>query len=693
MRPQILFPLFASNKTLPGVGPKVAEHIERLAGPHVLDLLWHLPTAIIDRRYAPKIEEAKSGAIATLEVRVEKHVPSKNRRQPYKVLCADDSGYITLVFFHARGDYLAKLLPEGEKRIVSGKVERYGTEVQMVHPDHVVPLDEKDAVCTVEPTYPLTGGLAQKTLRKAIQAALADLPALPEWNERHLMGREQWPDWQTALQSAHTPETESDLDLCSKPRCRLAYDELLANQLALAMVRLNMRKAKGRAIKGTGTLKEKVRTALPFELTASQVAALDEINDDLESENRMLRLLHGDVGSGKTVVALLAMFTAVEQGCQAAIMAPTEVLARQHLETITPLAQAAGVRIVFLTGREKGKSRKEVLDALSTGQADIAIGTHALFQDDVAFSDLAVAVIDEQHRFGVHQRLTLASKGKATDMLVMTATPIPRTLMLTAYGDMDVSRLTEKPAGRQPIKTVTIPSERMEEVVAAITRAINDGNRVYWICPLIEESDKLEVAAAEERFATLKKIFGEKVGLVHGRKKGAEKDAVMKAFSEGDIDLLVSTTVVEVGVDVPEATIMVVEHAERFGLAQLHQLRGRVGRGDRESTCLLLYSGPLSETAKERLKVMRETNDGFIIAEKDLKLRGAGELLGIRQSGLPVFRLADLTVHDHLLPMARDDASLILANDPQLESERGKALRVLLYLFEREAAIRYLRSG
>ncbi len=693
MRPQILFPLFASCKTLPGVGPKVAEHMERLAGPHVLDLLWHLPSGLVDRRFSPKIEDAPSGSIVTLDVRVEKHVPSQNRRQPYKVLCADETGYITLVFFHARGDYLAKLLPEGEERVVSGKIERFGTEVQMVHPDHVVPPAEKETVCRVEPTYPMTGGLAAKTLRKAILAAMTQVPELPEWNDETLLKREAWPSWETAVCAVHEPQGPEDIEGASPARRRLAYDELLANQLALALVRLNMRKTKGRAISGSGALRAKIIEALPFALTGAQQTALDEISADMASSSRMLRLLHGDVGSGKTVVALLSMLIAVEQGSQAALMAPTEVLARQHMETIAPLVEAVGLKVSLLTGREKGKTRREILETLQDGTIHLIVGTHALFQEDVVFNDLALAVIDEQHRFGVHQRLTLASKGEAVDMLVMTATPIPRTLMLTAYGDMDVSRLTEKPAGRKPIKTVTIPAGRLEEVVSAASRAMEDGRKIYWICPLVEESEKLDAAAAEERFRHLQGIFGAKVGLVHGRMKGPDKDAAMEAFSQGDVDLLVATTVVEVGVDVPQASVMVIEHAERFGLAQLHQLRGRIGRGEAESSCLLLYSGPLGETAKERLKVMRETNDGFVIAEKDLKLRGAGELLGTRQSGLPEFRLADLALHDELLPMARDDASLILANDPSLEGERGQALRTLLYLFERDAAIRFLRSG
>lgn len=693
MRPEILFPLFASIETLPGVGPRLAAAIEKIAGPHVVDLCWHLPVGLIDRRYTPKIGTAEIGRIATIVLQVGEHAPGRGPRRPYRVRGFDDTGDLDLVFFHARGDYLAKTLPPGETRVVSGRVELFGGRRQMTHPDHIGRLADLDRLKTVEPVYRLTEGLTPKPLAKAVAAALERAPDLPEWLDPAYRERQAWPPWRAALRAAHRPQSGRDLEPVQPARARLAYDELLANQLAIALLRRHQRTQRGRALRGDGRLRAKALAALPFALTGAQKRAVEEIVADMARDSRMLRLLQGDVGSGKTVVALLAMLCAVEAGGQSALMAPTEILARQHFQTIAPLAAAAGVGVELLTGRDTEKVRAAAVERLQHGMSAIAIGTHALFQRGVEFADLALAVIDEQHRFGVHQRLSLASKGRAADILVMTATPIPRTLVLTAYGDMDVSRLDEKPAGRQPIDTRTISLDRLEEVLGAVARALDAGAKVYWVCPLVEDTGTSDLAAAKERCAALQRRFGDRVGLVHGRMKGPEKDAAMLAFAEGGTDLLVATTVIEVGVDVPQASVMVIEHAERFGLAQLHQLRGRIGRGAAKSTCLLLYQGPLGETARARLRIMRETDDGFRIAEEDLRLRGAGELLGTRQSGLPEFRLADLGVHADLLAAARDDVRLVLERDGDLASERGQALRVLLYLFERDAAVKYLRSG
>ncbi|HTH18398.1 MAG TPA: ATP-dependent DNA helicase RecG [Magnetospirillum sp.] len=693
MRPSLLNPLFAPITTLPGIGAKLAPLYQRLCGERVVDLLWHLPSGVIDRRFNPKVIDAPAAKVATLLLRVDTHLPSGSPKRPYRVRCSDETSFLHLVFFHGREDWLRRQLPEGEWRVVSGVVEHFNNEIQITHPDHMVPPAEKDQVMVVEPVYPLTAGLSARMVAKTVRAALDRTPELPEWQDAAWLARNRSPNWRQALEALHRPDSDHAVVEDSPARRRLAYDELLANQLALAMVRASLRRLKGRPITGDGRLRAKVMAALPWSLTGAQTRALAEIDGDMAEPIRMLRLLQGDVGSGKTVVALLAMLSAVEAGAQAALMAPTEILARQHLATIEPLAAAAGVRVGLLTGRDKGKSRERLLEALAAGEIDIIIGTHALFQEDVAFCDLALAVIDEQHRFGVHQRLELAAKGAAVDMLVMTATPIPRTLLLTAYGDMDGSRLDEKPPGRQPVATRVLPLARMDEVIDGVARAIKGGARVYWVCPLVEESENSDLAAAEERHRHLVQLFGDRVGLVHGKMKGAAKDKVMADFAEGALDILVATTVIEVGVNVPEATIMVIEHAERFGLAQLHQLRGRVGRGSGASTCLLLYDSPLSETAKARLEIMRATEDGFLIAEEDLRLRGGGEVLGTRQSGLPEFALADLTIHGELLAAARDDARLILDRDPEMKTPRGEALRVLLYLFDRDAAVRTLRSG
>jgi ATP-dependent DNA helicase RecG len=692
LRPDILNPLFAPVTSIKGVGPRIAKLIEKVAGPNVVHLLWHLPRDVVDRSFAPRIADAPTGTIVTLTVTVERHMPGQGRR-PYRVRCSDETGFVTLIFFHAHADYLLRALPEGQRRIVSGTVEDWQGEKQMTHPDYVLTEAEAAQMPKIEPVYGLTAGLTLKMLGKAVRDALARTPALAEWLDPAFLQKRAWASWRDALETAHRPSGRKDLEPTHPCRARLAYDELLANQLALGLVRARMRKLPGRAIKGDGRLQQKVAAVLPFRLTGSQHQALSEIDADMASESRMLRLLQGDVGSGKTVVALFAMLKAVECGGQAVLMAPTEILARQHFATIEPLAKAAGLRVAILTGRDKGAARKEVLAGLADGSIPIVVGTHALFQKDVAFDDLMLAVIDEQHRFGVHQRLTLAAKGRGVDTLVMTATPIPRTLLLTTFGDMESSRLTEKPAGRKPVDTRTLPVARVEEVIAAIRRALAAGAKVFWVCPLVEESEVSDLADAEARFADLEARFGDVVALVHGRMKAAEKDAAMERFATGTARILVATTVIEVGVDVPDATIMVIEHAERFGLAQLHQLRGRIGRGDRPSSCLLLYAPPLTETAKARLQILRESDDGFRIAEEDLRLRGGGEILGTRQSGMPEFRLADLSVHGDLLAVARDDVKLILARDPELTGPRGQALRTMLYLFERDSAVINLRSG
>lgn len=688
MRPQILFPLFSGIENLNGVGDKTAKLVRNLTGDKIVDLLWHLPSSIIDRSYSPQLINARVGSIVTIKIKILEHLEPKIKKLPYKIICTDGTDNLTLSFFRAYPDTLKRNLPTGEERIVSGKLESFNGTLQMSHPDYIGKNEDFDKIKGIEAIYPLTGGVTNKMLNKLIKQALARVPHLPEWMEEHHLKSLNLPSFNEALVKIHTPQREVDTLSSSIARTRLAYDELLANQLALAIVREKVKKQKGREIKGNGLLRKKVLDKLPFELTDSQVKVLGEINSDQASSYRMLRLLQGDVGSGKTIVALMSMLNAVECGTQAAIMAPTEILAKQHLETFQPLCEEIGIRVELLTGRVKGKIRNQLLADLAEGKIDILIGTHALFVENVVFKDLACVVVDEQHRFGVHQRLALSDKGNKPDILVMTATPIPRTLVLTAYGDMEYSKIDQPPKGRKPVDTRVLPITKLQDVISGLKRKVDEGCRAYWVCPLVEESEKVDLAAAVERFATLQKVFGDDVGLVHGKMKEKEKDQVMQRFKCGEIKVLVATTVIEVGVNVPEATVMVIEHAERFGLAQLHQLRGRIKRGFQASTCMLLYAYPLSENSRSRLNIMKETEDGFVIAEKDLELRGGGEILGTKQSGFCEFRIADMNEHKNLLLTAHKDALMILANDPKLETPRGEALRILLYLFERDEAVK-----
>ncbi len=693
-RPPVLFPLFAGLETLPGVGPKSAKLFAQIGVERPRDLLFTLPHAVIDRRLRPTIRGAVLPGTVTVEVTVGAHVPARRKGGPARVFVRDAGTEWQLVFFHAKGDWLQRQLPTGQRRIVSGRLELFDGIAQMAHPDHILRPEEAADLPEFEPVYPLTAGLGQKAVQKAAAVALARAPDLAEWIDPALKAREGWPGWAEALRAAHAPRHLGDIAAEAPARQRLAYDELFAHQLTLALARASLRRGKGRATVGTGALQRRVLAALPYRPTGAQTRALAEITADMGSATRMSRLLQGDVGAGKTLVAFLALLAAVEAGGQGAMMAPTEILARQHLESLAPLAAAAGVVVEILTGRDKGAERAAKLAALARGETHVLVGTHALFQKEVVFRDLRLAIVDEQHRFGVAQRMELAAKGLTADMLVMTATPIPRSLSLAQYGDMDVSVLDEKPPGRKPVKTALVSTARYDEVVGHLRQALAEGRRAYWVCPLVEESELVDLTAAEERFRALRAALGEgAVGLVHGQMAPAEKDAAMAAFVAGRTRVLVATTVIEVGVNVPEASIMVIERAETFGLAQLHQLRGRVGRGAAESTCLMMYQPPLGEAAERRLQILRETEDGFRIAEEDLAMRGAGDLIGTAQSGLPKFRIADLERQSALMAVAQSDARRLLADDPGLASPRGAAVRVMLWLMEQDRAIRLIGVG
>ncbi len=691
MRPEILFPLFAPVTTLKGVGSRIAPLLEKLAGPKVRDVLWLRPHSLI-RRTPGVLSAARDGEVMTFEVTIQDHKRPHSSAQPWRIQAADATGLISLVFFGRFTEGLERRHPVGAKRIVSGKVadERFGR--QMVHPDYMVAPSEAATIPELEAIYPATEGLPARRVRTFALEALERAPDMPEWQDPAFQAREGFPGWRAALARLHEPESEADLAPLSPHKRRLAYDELLAHQLAMAQRKAARRREPAARIPASD-ISDKLRADLPFAFTGAQVRALSEIGGDLGSGERMSRLVQGDVGSGKTVVAMCAMADVAASGGQSALMAPTEILARQHYETIAGPLAAHGVEVLLLTGRDKGAGRAEKLRALISGTAKVAVGTHALFQDDVAFQALQLAVIDEQHRFGVSERQRLQAKGAGVHLLAMSATPIPRTLELTVFGDLDVSRIDEKPPGRTPVATRAVPMTRLKEVESRLREVASSGAQAFWICPLVSESEDSDLAAAEKRATELKKVLGASVGLVHGRMAAPEKDAVMADFADGKLAVLVATTVVEVGVNVPNATIMVIEQAERFGLAQLHQLRGRVGRGSRESACVLLYDPPLSETAQQRLDILRRTDDGFAIAERDLELRGGGDALGLRQSGFPDYVFVDPFAHRDLIAAAGDDARLIMARDPELTSPRGRALQVLQELFDWKAGMALKDAG
>ena len=687
MRPEILFPLFADVTTLKGVGPRSAPLVQKVAGPLVRDVLFLTPSGVIQRRRTTAMD-AVDGEIGVFEVTIDRLIPPHKHGAPIKVRAIDETGFIHLIWFAGSPRHIESLAPRGSRRLVTGKVERFNSEVQIAHPDYILPMEKADEIPLSEPVYPATQGLTSRQIRKLAQGALALAPELPEWQEPNWLAARRWSGWRPALEALHAPANEADLTPDAPVRQRLAYDELFAHQLALAR-RRRARQITPAARMAPGEASARLLAALPFNLTGAQRQAVVEIRADLSSGEQMGRLLQGDVGSGKTAVAALALADAASSGFQAALMAPTEILARQHYDKLSPLLDQAGVSSLLLTGRDTAAERRGKLAALASGEAQVAIGTHALFQDAVQFHRLALAVIDEQHRFGVRERQRLQAKGDpalgGVHLLTMSATPIPRTLELTQYGELEVSRLMEKPPGRTPVTTAVLPLARIGEVAKRLKAAVEAGAQAYWICPLVAESEAIDLAAAEDRAEDLRKLLGTEVGLAHGQMPGAEREAVMAEFAAGRLPVLVATTVVEVGVDVPNASIMVIEHADRFGLAQLHQLRGRVGRGAKASSCILLYGGEdgaLGETAKERLETLRRTEDGFVIAEEDFRLRGGGDPLGLKQSGFPAYRFADPIRHRSLLLAAADDARLLLGRDPELVSERGQAVRLLEALFD-----------
>ena len=694
MRPSELFHLFGDLNNLSGIGPKTVINLKNLSIEKPRDFLFNLPFSVLDRLPVSSIRGVPASKIVTVEVLVKAHKIGRSRASAHRITVQDNEVSFQLVFFNARKEYLESLLPVGERRIISGKLEFYDNIPQIVHPHHVKKINDEKAIVRFEPVYPLTSGVSQKLMFGTINGLLEKLPQLGEWIDHELLKIKGWPSWQDALKSAHCPVSADGASNTDPARLRLAFDELFSHQLSLSIARNKIKRSKGKANISTGIFQTKVLNNLPFKFTKDQKLSIRDILDDLKKPERMNRLLQGDVGSGKTIVAFIGLIAAVEAGGQGAIMAPTEILARQHFETLLPLAEKAGISLSLLTGRDKGNSRRSKLADIKEGSANVIIGTHALFQADVVFQDLRFAVVDEQHRFGVNQRLELGKKGSVVDLLIMTATPIPRSLALAQYGDMDISIIKQKPPGRKPINTALISDVRIDEVVDKLKKSIAKGAQAYWVCPLIEESEVLHYTAAERRFEQLRAKLGEGVvELVHGKMSSETKDKIMDRFVSGNTKLLVATTVIEVGVNVPSANIMVVENAEKFGLAQLHQLRGRVGRGSYQSTCLLLYKEPLNISSRKRLSILRETEDGFKISEVDLNLRGSGDAIGTAQSGLPRFRMANIEIIEMLMETAHQQARYLLAKDPNLETPQGKAARNLLWLMDQDKSIQLITVG
>ena len=693
IRPERFFPLFSAVSNLSGVGPKASAGLENLGVTRVRDLLFFLPVGGVERVRVLGLHSISLPKVVTIEVTVKSYQQTK-KTSPIRVLVSCAKSELELVFFHARIDWIKSILPENERKVISGKLEAFSNGLQIIHPDYIVPLADKNKIPDFEPIYPLSKGISQKFLIKTISQAIDKNLVFSEWINRSIVEKFQWPVFDVAISMAHYPKNFDHTRPESLARERLAFDELFAYQMSLALARLHFRRTKGVSVRGSGLLTNKLRKQLSFSLTDSQEKAIVEINQDLVSELRMNRLLQGDVGSGKTIVALFSILTVVEFGGQAALLAPTEILARQHYETIRAILDNINISVVLLTGNDKGATRRLKLAQIRDGSNQVIIGTHALFQETVIYDNLVFAVIDEQHRFGVQQRMALGMKGLSVDVLVMTATPIPRSLALTYFGDMDISVLTDKPKSRKPIKTAVMSDKKIERILDRLEGSLNNGQSVYWVCPLIEENEVLKLTSAELRQSILKKRFPQKnVGLVHGQMSSEDKDIVLRKFSDGEISLLVSTTVIEVGLDVPLASIMIVEGAERFGLAQLHQLRGRVGRGADASSCILIYSGKLSKNSKARLEILRDTEDGFKISEEDLRIRGAGDVLGLEQSGIPKFLVANLENQNYLLEMARDDSRMLLENDPTLSTSRGVAVRDLLYLMDLQRSLAYIQVG
>ena len=696
IRPQFLFPLFGSLENLKGIGSKTVLNLKKIGIYKPLDFLYSFPTNLKTRVFANTVSDLNVNKVVIIKIKIIKH-NFKYFKGPLNIEVTDGLKKINLIFFNAKNDWIKKNFPIEQERIISGKLEKYKNQFQIIHPDYIEKIFDIDKIPVIEPIYSLTKGISQKVFLNSVNQILqliSEEISNCEWINKKRLKEMNWTDFKNSLKKIHNPKTNEDISLNSNYRLRLAYDELLSHQLSLVIARSfskkNTKKRKKIGYKFSTLMKKR----LPFSLTNSQEKCIAEIQSDLSNDERMYRLIQGDVGSGKTLVAFFSMLFVAENSGQAVLMVPTDILAKQHYNNFQEYTKNIEVNSVLLTGKMKTNEKKQVLEAIKLGQADIIIGTHSLFQKGVIFENLELVIIDEQHKFGVQQRHDLIQKGENLDILVMTATPIPRTLELANYGDMDISRILDKPMNRQKIDTSIISEKKIEILISRISEICKKGTQSYWVCPLIEEGDKSELVAIEQRFSSLNKMLpGIKIDILHGKMSEEQKNKIMTSFKNGNIQILLATTVIEVGIDVPNATIIVIEGAERFGLAQLHQLRGRVGRGKKQSNCILIYSKNIGRLGKERLEVLRKFDNGFDIAEEDLKMRGGGNPIGQQQSGIPKFRIANLDFDKELLSYANQDANEIIKNNKYLKGEHGKNLRVLLHLMNKDNSLKLLESG
>ena len=668
--------LFQNVSILDGVGTKTIKLLKKKEIEKISDLLWNFPQGFTDRSNLQTLDKLEIGKITTIKVKVVKYNFPRIRNLPNKVICEDKNGKIDIIFFNSREGYIRKILPLNTSVIISGKINYFKKKYQITNPAYIVPINKEDYVNKIIPKYSLTEGLTEKIYRKLIEQVLKNITDLTEWHNDKILKKIGNVGWSQSIFNVHQ---DKENNFNSKFHRRLAYDEILANLLVLSQARKRIKKFKKIKKRFNNHLSNKLIKNFNFELTKNQVSIIKEINSDLQSEYKMFRLLQGDVGSGKTIVSLIAAANVIKSNWQVALMAPTEILAKQHYNLACKIFKSTNINIKFLSGNSDSKQKKLIQENLINGKINFLIGTHALFQKNIQFKNLGLVIIDEQHKFGVRQRIELSNKGgKNCDILLMSATPIPRTLVLAVYGDMDISRLIEKPMYRKDIITLSKPEEKIDEILIFIKKQIKNGNQVFWVCPLIEESKKLDYSAAVEKYNHLMKNFTNKVGLIHGGLEKEKKNKVLNDFLNKSIDILVSTTVIEVGIDFPNANVIIIENSNKFGLSQLHQLRGRVGRGINQGTCILLYKKNLSGSAKKRIKILKSSNDGFFIAEEDMKLRGFGDILGYQQSGIKDFKLADPIQHQDLFKIAEEDIKSI-----EYDENNFKKYDFLLKLFDK----------